>query len=128
MRFFALLVVIVSFSFSCIEPQSKVGGEFAYEKVDYGQFKQLYSEDTASSIILDVRTLKEYSAGHIDGAINIDYFDNQFKSNLMKLDTSKTVFVYCHSGGRSGQASKTLKVVGFKKVYDLKGGFSRIAR
>jgi rhodanese-related sulfurtransferase len=82
----------------------------------------------ADKQVIDVRTQEEYSSGHITGAILIDYYKKDFKSNLSKLDKNKPVFVYCASGGRSGSASEVLADMGFKQIYDLKGGMNAWAR
>ncbi len=74
--------------------------------------------------LIDVRTPEEFSEGHIDNAVNINFYDDNFiKDMTSKLDKSKPIYVYCRSGGRSGKASKKLEDAGFTKVYDLKGGF-----
>lgn len=72
--------------------------------------------------LLDVRTQEEYAKGHLAEATLIDFYDNDFKKQLAKLDKAKPVFVYCAVGGRSGAAANTLVQLGFKQVYDLKGG------
>jgi rhodanese-related sulfurtransferase len=74
--------------------------------------------------IVDVRTAEEYSKGHLAGAVLIDYYKKDFKDQLSKLDKSKPVFVYCAAGGRSGSASEVLDDLGFKQVYDMKGGMN----
>lgn len=73
--------------------------------------------------LIDVRTPKEYEEGHIENATLIDYFSSNFKENLLTLDKEKPLYLYCKSGGRSGKASKILANMGFKEVYDLKGGY-----
>lgn len=74
--------------------------------------------------VLDVRTPKEFEEGHIDGAVNINYFDKDFADQVGKLDKSKPVYVYCHSGGRSAKAMTIMKDKGFTSVYNLVGGFT----
>lgn len=74
--------------------------------------------------IIDVRTPKEYEGGHIKGAINIDYRDENFMEMLSKVDKTKPVAVYCKKGGRSGACSKIMKKEGFKMIYDLDGGIT----
>lgn len=128
MKSIFLFLAVISISFSCIEPVQNAADETIYKKVDYAVFNQLYMADSSSAILLDVRTPKEYNAAHIDGALNLNYYEKNFKEELAQLDTTKTVFVYCHSGGRSFRAGKVLASLGFKKVYDLKGGFSRVPR
>jgi len=73
--------------------------------------------------ILDVRTPEEFSEGHIDKATNIDWQNENFVKNTEKLDKSKPVYVYCKSGRRSLKASEKLEELGFKKIYNLDGGY-----
>ncbi len=73
-------------------------------------------------LVLDVRTDKEYKEGHLANAVNIDFYKDDFKSQLSKLDKKKPVFVYCAAGGRSGKTATTLSDLGFKEIYDLSGG------
>ena len=40
------------------------------------------------------------------------------------LDKDIVTLVYCKSGGRSGKAAKIMIELGFRIVYDLKGGYS----
>jgi len=72
--------------------------------------------------LVDVRTPKEFSEGHLKNAVNIDFFDASFMEDMGKLDKNKELYIYCRSGNRSGKASKKLKAAGFTKVYDLEGG------
>lgn len=72
--------------------------------------------------VLDVRTAEEFAGGHLSGAKQIDFYKDDFKANLAKLDKNKPVFVYCAGGVRSGSAAKILSDMGFKQIYDLKGG------
>jgi rhodanese-related sulfurtransferase len=73
-------------------------------------------------IILDVRTPQEFSAGHIEGAFNLDFYDPSFKDELDKLDKGKTYFVYCRTGNRSGQTVKIMESMGFREAYNLSAG------
>ncbi|PNQ75466.1 rhodanese-like domain-containing protein [Hanstruepera neustonica] len=73
--------------------------------------------------LVDVRTPNEYQSGHIKNAQNIDFNAPSFASQFEKLDKEKPVYVYCRSGMRSAQASKKLVAMGFKEIYDLRGGY-----
>lgn len=73
--------------------------------------------------LIDVRTTKEFETGHIDQAVNINYFAADFKEQISKLDKKKPVYVYCQGGGRSGAAAKMMTEMGFKLVFDLEGGY-----
>lgn len=76
----------------------------------------------ANAQLLDVRTPKEYLSQHINNATNINWNDAQFAQNVVKLDKTKTVYVYCLSGGRSKQAANKMAELGFTKIVDLQGG------
>ena len=79
-------------------------------------------DESEESVIIDVRTDDEFSTGYIGGAVNIDfYMGNEFISEIDKLDKSKSYFIYCKSGARSGQTCELMKQKDFKKVYNLEG-------
>lgn len=85
------------------------------------EFMQTFSK-TSDAVLLDVRTPTEFAAGHIDQAINVDYEDATFESEIKKLDPSKTYFVYCRSGNRSGKSITIMRANGFQHIYELAGG------
>ena len=51
--------------------------------------------------LIDVRKPEEFSSGHIENAVNMNFYDADFKSQLNSLDKTKEVYLYCRSGGRS---------------------------
>lgn len=67
---------------------------------------------------LDVRTPEEYMSGHIDGATNWSLQTLQAGS-LPTSSKSAPIYVYCHSGNRSSQATQILSNAGFTHVIDL---------
>jgi len=75
--------------------------------------------------LIDVRTPEEFTEGYIQGAINIDYRNENFKQLIEKVDKTKPVAVYCGRGGRSGSCATYMKNAGFTKIYDLDGGITR---
>ena len=93
-----------------------------FENIKPEQFDALRKADTNSTVVLDVRTKKEYSDGHIPGSVLIDFNSDDFDKELAKLDKNKTYLVHCASGGRSARACKKMDQLGFKKVYNLQGG------
>ena len=80
-------------------------------------------EQTSASVILDVRTAEEFESGYIKGALNMDIRGGaDFVASIEILDKSKSYFVYCRSGARSGQACQLMSQLGFSAVYNLDGG------
>ena len=80
------------------------------------------NEGNSDFVILDVRTPEEYSEGHIEGSINIDYYADDFENSLDELDKEKTYLVYCRSGRRSASARDIMSELGFKNIYNMSGG------
>ncbi len=89
------------------------------------------SADAAASIIddapedlvvLDVRTEEEYAEGHIDGALQLDFYSPDFADQLAALDPTVPYVVYCRSGNRSGQTLQMMESLGFSSATDVGGG------
>lgn len=92
------------------------------EILDLATFKEAITAEKVQ--LIDVRTGFEYKAGHIEKAINIDFFDRaNFNENFSDFDREKPMYLYCRSGNRSQRTAKKLLEIGFKKIYDLKGGY-----
>ena len=87
------------------------------------EFNQKIYTDSFTQII-DVRTPEEYSEGYIAKAINVNWNDNSFDTEVLKFNKSKPIYVYCLAGGRSSNAASKLIELGFTTVYDLKGGMN----
>jgi thioredoxin 1 len=116
MKATATLIVLVSFTLGC--GQSSINDEVV---VDVNKFEQMINEHK-DEIVLDVRTPKEFAAGHIPGAVLINVHADDFRDRIAELDKSKPILVYCAAGIRSEKASMILKESGFKKVYHLRDG------
>lgn len=80
-------------------------------------------EASTDAVIIDVRTPEEWEEGIIPGAKKLNIFNAPlFIAELDTMDRNKEYFMYCLSGGRSGQACQILHSKGFDKVYNLEGG------
>ena len=92
-----------------------------YKDVGVDEFERLAK--TGNPVVLDVRTASEFAAGHLPGAINLDFRGRDFGKRLGALDTNKVYLVYCASGGRSAKACGDMGRRNFTKLYNLLGGF-----
>jgi phage shock protein E len=70
----------------------------------------------AQSLWIDVRTLEEYNAGHLEGAVHIPYDEIEQKIQAVAADKTVDIQLYCRSGRRSGIALETLRSQGYSKV------------
>ena len=75
----------------------------------------------ATSTIIDVRSPEEFAAGHLEGAINLDYEGGTLEAELGSLDQDAAYIVYCQSGRRSALATTLMTEAGFTEVTDLGG-------
>jgi rhodanese-related sulfurtransferase len=92
-----------------------------FKNLNVDQFEKMRAEKT--NVVLDVRTQKEYDAGHMPGAVLIDFNSPDFATKVAALDKSKTYLVHCAAGGRSAKASAKMMALNFKSVYNLEGGY-----
>ena len=87
------------------------------------QLAEYICEHPHNACNMDVRTLAEYSEGHIPGSLNINVLDKQFEAVADSLlQKGRPVALYCRSGKRSKKAARLLSDKGYK-VYELDKGF-----
>jgi rhodanese-related sulfurtransferase len=122
----ASLLFLTTTVMSCAQQPSQQNGKDQKPAMDLTVDAAKFSQAIAASDaqILDVRTAGEFQSGHIANALQANWLDpKEFKNRTQHLDKSKTVYVYCQSGGRSASAQTALIQDGFK-VVNLEGGMS----
>ena len=98
----------------------------AYKDLSVDEFARMAADK--QNVILDVRTPAEFSAGHIPGAVNLDFNAPDFQAKAAALDKSKTYLVHCAVGGRSVRACEKMSHLDFPNLYNLPGGFKAWAK
>ena len=78
----------------------------------------------SNAVVLDVRSVKDYQAGHIINAINVPL--EQLANEIKKLgkNKEKPIITYCRSGNTSQRACKELEKEGFTAIHNLRGGIA----
>jgi phage shock protein E len=79
-------------------------------------------------VIVDVRTPAEFAAGHLAGAVNVDFRASEFEAKLTRLNRGTSYLIYCRVGHRSANAVPVFKRLGFVSVFDMKGGITEWQR
>ena len=92
-----------------------------YDITPSDAIKKITNHDN-NILLIDVRTKEELDEIKIEGVINIDFYSDEFKNYLLKLDKYKTYYLICRSGRRSGIATSFMRDNGFKDIYNIKGG------
>ncbi|KGY14290.1 sulfurtransferase [Vibrio tubiashii] len=107
-RLALLLTLLVSLSFSVTASER---AEIGWQWIEQG------------ALIVDVRTPQEFSAGHLENAIN--YPLSELNKHFANIDKNTQIVLYCRSGNRSGQAYQYLKSQGFTQLHNA-GGLTEI--
>ena len=118
------------FGFSCsktgnekqsltISKEVKNGKKAEYKKITSDEAKKMI--ETQTVIVVDVRTLEEYTEGHIPNAISVplETIENKAEAKLKNKDD--LILVYCRSGRRSREAALKLIEKGYTNVIDFGG-------
>jgi rhodanese-related sulfurtransferase len=112
------LVALTFLLISCKGQNKETANESTVinETIDATTFAQKL-QSAQNPQIIDVRTPEEFNSKHLDNAVNINFNDPNFATEIGKLDKSKPTFVYCLSGGRSAAALAKMKELGFTEAY-----------
>lgn len=110
--FFAALLLISG----CAAPAQESG----YRQVPAEEAIALMEKESGY-IILDVRTVQEYSEKHIPKAVNIPNESIGTEEIPALPDKNQLILVYCRSGNRSKQASEKLAALGYTNVVEFGG-------
>lgn len=89
--------------------------------IEPSELRQMLASQT-QPVLIDVREPDEYAAGTIPGAILIPLGQLEDSNQLDQIDYHSPIVVICRSGTRSAHAQQRLFGMGYKKVYNLKGG------
>jgi len=114
-----IVLVIALFSFLAFSGPSHT--QTVSRSQNGTQFIETYKK-TPNAVLIDVRTPSEFASGHLENSINLDFDNQNFSLEMQKFDATKTYFVYCRSGNRSGQAIILMKKNGIQDIYELQGG------
>ena len=79
------------------------------------------------AMVIDVRSPAEFQSGHLPAAVNIPAHDIARHIGQQAPRKDQPLLLHCLSGTRSGMATRTLKRMGYTKVFNL-GSYGRAAR
>ena len=113
---FVILSLVISLFFCCHK-----NIKTTFKNISSDELEVLINENDVK--LIDVRRPSEFNSGHIENAINIDYYGGNFSKIFDNLDKSQAIVLYCKSGRRSSKSAVKLVEKGFNNVYNLNGGF-----
>ena len=91
-----------------------------YRQISMDEAVTMMAQETGY-IILDVRRLDEFAAGHIPNAINVPN-ETIGTAEIPELpDKDQLIMVYCRSGRRSKEAAEKLVKLGYTNIVEFGG-------
>ena len=110
----AILTLILAFSCDYLSPT----------EINFISDSDLIEMQEIEYILLDVRSPDEFSSGFIKKAKNLDFYSETFQNDLLSIDKSLPVVLYCRTNNRSTKTANILKQNGFKEISVLEGGIT----
>ena len=103
-----------------VDPTKRTGGY-----VEPKEFREILKQQSADTVIVDMRSNYEHEIGKFKGAVTLDienFRDMPDKLDELKKYKDKKVITYCTGGIKCEKASAFLLEQGFENVYQLHGG------
>ncbi|MBE6943788.1 MAG: rhodanese-like domain-containing protein [Ruminococcaceae bacterium] len=103
-----------------VDPTDPAQNGGTYRQISMDEAIAIMNSQTGY-IILDVRRVDEFAAGHIPGAINVPN-ESIGSGEIPELpNKDQLILVYCRSGNRSKQASEKLVALGYTNIVEFGG-------
>ena len=93
-------------------------------QIDIEQYKGM-REVGAPHVLIDTREDREWSAGHVQGAVHLGKGIIERDIEAAVPEKSATLVLYCGGGFRSALAADALQKMGYTNAVSLDGGWGR---
>ena len=110
----AVLSLILAFSCDYLSPT----------EINFISDSDLIEMQEIDYILIDVRTLDEFNSGYIKKAKNLDFYSETFQNDILSIEKSLPIVLYCRTNNRSTKTANILKENGFKEISVLEGGIT----
>ena len=111
-----IVVLSLIFIFSC-----ELSNSPEINIISESDFVEIQDSDYT---LIDVRTQDEFDLGHIDSAINLDFYSETFQNDILSLPKNETIVLYCRTNNRSSKTANILKAVSYTHLRALRGGIT----
>jgi phage shock protein E len=118
----ATVVALVVLAAGCGGKTGTTAAPAVIETISPDAAADLIAAAPPGLVVLDVRTPDEFAAGHLAGAVNLDFYGATFGDDLAALDTGAPYVLYCRRGNRSADAREMMRSLGFLEVHEIAGG------
>jgi phage shock protein E len=83
--------------------------------------KQAWPMIESGALVIDVRSEKEFSEGHLDGALRIEWDQFDALAAAIGEDKQRQVVFYCRTGNRAGKSIVELQARGYTNIFNATG-------
>jgi len=111
---------VFAFAVYAVSPAFPQGQAAVVHNISASQARQMMLELT-DFLLLDVRSVAEFNAGHIEGARLIPFTERSNYIPELFPYRARVILIYCAGGVRSSRVSRELADAGFARVYDFGG-------
>lgn len=125
----SLFIILISFSLTTAQKNNGIKSKVLITRAAKAAVPHISVVDLKAKInkghkfyLIDVRSVPEYLAGHIQGAINIPRGLMEFKIAKMIPNPNAEIVVYCKASSRGSLTAKAMIDMGYKNVKDMMGG------
>ena len=115
-----LILVVISSGAMLVWPL--VQGRLSPAK-DVGNLEVTRLINSSNALLVDLRETKEYEGGRLPNAVHIPLSQLGSRGDELGRLSGRPVVAYCMSGNRSRMANSALARLGFKDIYNLRGGY-----
>src|SRR5689334_18599535 len=96
---------------------------------------EAHEQQQKGATLVDVRSTREYNAGHAAGAVNVPLMEHDEDTGQMapnpdfirvmqaNFPADAPLLLACQGGGRSARAARMLETFGYKHLTNVLGGF-----
>ncbi|PSB91746.1 rhodanese-like domain-containing protein [Candidatus Pandoraea novymonadis] len=113
-----LIAIVLISGWLIVWPMLKPGGR-GLSIMEASQFI-----NRRGAMVIDVRSVPEFSEGHLPEARNFPLADSEVGKEVIKIFQNKAtpVLIVCKSGERSTKVQVLLSKLGYAEAYSLQGG------
>ena len=90
---------------------------------DVGNLEATRLINTGNALLVDLRETQEFAGGRLPNAVHIPLSQLGSRGDELSRHVGRPVVTYCMNGNRGRSASNALAHLGFKDIYNLRGGF-----
>jgi rhodanese-related sulfurtransferase len=97
---------------------------------------EAHEQQQKGATLIDVRSTREYDAGHAAGAVNVPLMEPDEDTGQMtpnpdfvrvmqaNFPADTPIMLACQGGGRSSRAARMLESFGYQHIINILGGFA----